>query len=227
MVICAAGWEGVKWGMIGVKERVSFLEHLVEKMAAAQQSAQIAIERLSWEMAEFKKEMADFKEEMRQFKEEMREFKEDSELDRKLMKKAWGELANKLGTIVEDIAAPNIRRLALTEFGLPEIEDFLVRSSRSSRRGPKRRREFDVVCSGPGKVIFGEMKSTATAEAADAFARAVGEFFDFFPEYEGRDLIGVFASWSLPEEVCGRLSAAGLYGVAMGDDTMEIVARPA
>lgn len=46
-----------------------------------------------------------FEEEMRAFKDEMRTFKDNVEKDIKRINKQRGELANKMGTIVEDIVA--------------------------------------------------------------------------------------------------------------------------
>ena len=65
--------------------------------------------------------------EMREFKNEMREFKDESERNRKRMDKHWGKLANKLGTIVEDIVAPNVPRIAKEFFGIEDIDLFAVR----------------------------------------------------------------------------------------------------
>jgi len=55
----------------------------------------------------------------------------------------------------------------------------------------------------------------------------LNEFDDFFPEYEGWEKHGMFASWSLPEELQGFIAQQGLYGLAMGEETMDIVVRPA
>lgn len=55
----------------------------------------------------------------------------------------------------------------------------------------------------------------------------LAEFEDFFPEYEGWEKIGMFASWSLPEELRDTVASHGLYGLAMGEETMDMVARPA
>lgn len=146
--------------------------------------------------------------------------------DTRAMKKAWGDLANKMGTVAEDVVAPNIPRLAVEEFGFTEVEDLLVRARRVSRRGEKRRTEYDVICSGPGKVIVVDVKSTPTLEKIRDVAPRLVEFFDFYPEYEGRELIGMFASWAIDEKLLPAISEAGLFGLAMGEDTMEIVARP-
>ncbi len=234
--------------MTVLENRVDQIEGVIAELAHAQLRTEMSLHALSKEMREFKGEMRDFKgemsafkdemrafkdemsafkDEMREFKEEMREFKEESERDRKRMNKAWGDLANKLGTIAEDIVAPNVIRLAEEEFGMGKNLDLIVRGRRASRRGESRIREFDIVCAGAGKVIVVEVKSTPTLDAARAFPAKVETFFDFYPEYERHELIGVVASWSLPEDVCAAVSECGLYGMAMGDETMDIVARPA
>ena len=144
----------------------------------------------------------------------------------KEMDRAWGKLANKLGTVLEDITAPNIERFATEEFGFPAVRDLFVRAKRTSSAGPERRSEFDVICTGPGKVVYAEMKSTPSLASIAEFRTKLGEFFDFFPEYRACELVGVYASWSLEKRFRLAISAAGLYGVTMGDETMEIVARP-
>jgi len=71
-----------------------------------------------------------------------------------------------------------------------------------------------------------EVKSTPSADKVLEVPERLAEFFDFFPEYEGRELIGIVASWAIAPELFPVISESGLYGIAMGEDTMEIVARP-
>jgi hypothetical protein len=205
--------------MLETSERVDRLEGMMAEVAHAQMRTEMSLLALS-------KEMREFKDEMRGFKNEMRGFKEESERDRKRMNKAWGDLANKLGTTVEDIVAPNIPRIARDEFGMEPPVDLLVRGRRVSRTGKKREKEYDIVCAGSGKVIVVEVKSTPDKGQIPDFLASLEEFGDFYPEYAGYERIGFFASWSLPDSVCEALREAGLYGLAMGDETMEIVARP-
>ena len=54
------------------------------------------------------------------------EDRQRSTQDRKDWNKKWGELANKLGTIVEDIVAPNLPRIAREYLGCGELDDFMV-----------------------------------------------------------------------------------------------------
>ncbi len=140
------------------------------------------------------------------------------------MNKAWGDLANRLGTIAEDVVAPNVRRLAVDEFGFERIDDFLVRPERRSRRGPNRvTMEYDIICAGPRKVIIVEVKTTFTREVIPAFQNSLRVFLDFFPEYEESQRIAVIASWSLPETPRPAVAEARFFGLAMGDETIEIV----
>ncbi len=170
--------------------------------------------------------MREFKGEMQDFKNEMLEFKKESLAERKRMNKQWGDLANKLGSIVEDIAAPNVVRLATEEFGLDPLQDILIRARRSNRVHPDGRTQFDVICAGPSKILLAEMKSTPTLAAIDGLRDKLDRFWEFFPEYQGRELIGIFASWSLEDDIRKAIRSHGLYGMAMGDETMEIVVRP-
>jgi len=151
-------------------------------------------------------------ERMARFEQEMRASKR--ELDKK-----WGDLANKLGTIIEDLLAPNLRRLACDHFHFPSIDDFMIRRS---RRHGGAETEFDTLVVGPDAVILGEAKSTPSIESAEAFAAKAGRFFDYFPEYAGRRLIAVFGSWAIPDPVIERLTGLGIYALRMGEDTMEL-----
>jgi hypothetical protein len=226
--------------MFATEERVDSLESLVDQIAQAQMQTNITLRAHSEELREFKNEMLEFKDEMREFKNEMlefkdemqefrketEEFKKESLAERKRMNKQWGDLANKLGTIVEDIAAPNLVRLATEEFGLDPLQDILIRARRTNRIHPDGRTEFDVICASPGKILLAEMKSTPALSAIEGFRDKLDRFWEFFPEYQGRELIGIFASWSLEDDIRKAVRSHGLYGMAMGDDTMEIVVRP-
>jgi hypothetical protein len=199
--------------MINMEERVNYLDNLMAELARAQVQSEIAFKASGTRMdALFRKMDAD-----------TAKMKEDTAR----MKKTWGDLANKMGTVAEDVVAPNIPRLALDAFGFGEVEDLMVRARRMSRRGERRRREWDVVCSGPDKVIMVEVKSTPTRDNIREVPVRLAEFFDFYPEYEDRELIGMVASWSIPTELLPVVSEAGLYGIAMGEDNMDIVAWPA
>ena len=52
------------------------------------------------------------------------------------MNQRWGNLVNKMGTLVEDIVAPSIRRLAREVFDCGDRQYFATRTVR--RRSPAR-----------------------------------------------------------------------------------------
>ena len=152
---------------------------------------------------------------MARFEQEMRASKR--ELDKK-----WGDLANKMGTILEDIVAPNLQRLAREHFRLDPVLDSMMRRTRRRPDCPALGTEFDALVVGADTVILGEAKSTPTLEAVTEFAAKIGVFFDFFPEYRGRRLIPVFGSWAIADPVIERLTQQGIYALRMGEDTMEL-----
>ena len=147
-----------------------------------------------------------------------------AEMSRKENNKLWGDLAKKMGTVVEDIVAPSMERIALENLNFGEIEDFNVRRL---KRHPltKQRREFDVIVVGPKNVLINETKSSPSSENAKEFADFVksGEFFGYFPEYQGRKLVPVFSALFIPENVIAQLTNEGIYAVAMGNETMRVL----
>ncbi len=222
-----------------VEERVDRLEKVMEELATAHTEFVREMKDFKDEMADFKDEMKDFKDEMADFKDEMREFKDEmadfksetlefqrnSEKDRREMNKRWGELANKMGTIVEDIVAPNIPRILKEYFGCDEkdIMDVSIRRRVSNKKDPSLKREFDIVAVCGNKVVINETKSTPKIEYVNRFKKTLSEVYDYFPEYKGKELIGIFASLSIREDIVQYLTRQGIYAMGMKDDTMEIL----
>ena len=138
-----------------------------------------------------------------------------------------------MGTVVEDIVAPSLRRIVLDNFSFGEVEFF---APRVEKRHPVtgQAREFDVVAAGanPARfigrekaVLLNETKSTPTLDRVEAFVEFVksGQFFEYFPEYRGRVLKPVFSSLSIPESLVAYLTRQGVYAVAMGDEVMQVL----
>ncbi|MCZ6679567.1 MAG: hypothetical protein O7E52_20235 [Candidatus Poribacteria bacterium] len=205
-----------------VEERVDRLETAMIELAEAQMRTQVSLKALSDEMRDFKDEMRDFKGEMRDFKDEMRDFKEEARADRKRQNEKWGELANKWGTVVEDIVVPNIPRIARENFGWSDVEDFMIRRKVRSRRETSKRREFDVIAIGEDQIIINETKSQPRIDYINAFIEVLGELEDYLPEYIDKTVIPIFASLSIGEDVVNYLTRNRIFAMAMGDETMEL-----
>ena len=223
------------------------LQQFVKKTEAFQDEMKAFKDEMKDERGAFKDEMKGFKDEMKDerrafedeakderkaskderkaFKDEMKRFRDETQSIHKEMNKRWGELANKMGTVVEDIVAPNVRRIAQEYFGCPDLEFFAVRIDKRHPADPSRRREFDVVAAGGDLVFLNETKSTVRSSYVADYIDFIknDEFFAYFPEYKGKRLIPLFASLSVPEDKVALLSKAHIYVMAMTDTTMDLV----
>ncbi len=175
------------------------------------------------------KEMGNLSIQTEKFKEEMKvdreSFKKEMLEDRKKMFKQWGDIANKMGTLAEDIVAPSIREIGHKYFDCEEDsdEDFMVRRFRRKTKDRGKRREFDVIAVYEDKVILVEVKSTPRMQYIDEFVATLKEFREYFPEYSNRKIISVFASLYLPDEVIAYLTKNGIYAMATRDDMMDLM----
>ena len=205
------------------------------------------------EMTEFKDEMREFKNtsqrEMREFKDEMREHREKTEreinayreqsereiraqrekTDREIMqmRKQWGELSNRLGTMAEDLVAPSIGRILRTVVGCPEdrVEYVAVRVRRR-RAGDNHLREFDVVAICGDYILINETKSRLRPEDIAAFAYSLPDMRTYFPEYREHKLIGAIASLYVDESLVRHGERLGLIVLGFGEDVMDVLNSP-
>ena len=145
--------------------------------------------------------------------------------ERKKMNKRWGELANKMGTLVEDIVAPSIRRLAREVFDCGEEQHFATQVSLKRSDDPSRQREFDALYVGADAVLLNDTKSTPRSEYVREFIQFVdsGEFALYFPQYAHLPIRPAFSSLSIPPDVVTLLTRQGIYAIAMGDEAMHVV----
>ena len=134
-----------------------------------------AIERMEQEGARDREESARFREDMARDREET---KRQAARERREMNKRWGELANKMGTVVEDSVAPSIQRLARAVFDCGERQYLGTRVSLTRSDDRSREREFDALYVGTRAVLLNETRSSPRMSDAQAFARFLesGEF---------------------------------------------------
>lgn len=206
-----------------LEPRVSELEKAVKEIAYAQLRAERSLEELAEELKSFKDEMSGFKDEMSAFKDEMRDFKSEMQASRRQLDKKWGELANRLGTVVEDIVAPNISGVLSRHFGVDEPDIVMVRTRRRHPQSRNRRREFDVVAITADALFLNETKSTMRSSYIDEFAENYGEVTEYFPEFADRRVVPIMSSLQLPPEMVDALTERGIYAMAMADDTMDLL----
>ena len=204
------------------------MQRLQKEMKEFREAIQKDTENLKREMKEFKDEMKEFKDEMKEFKDEMKKFKDEMEDFKEWAKrtieenhewssrevrrinKQWGELANKMGTIVEDIIFPATRPVIKKYFKCdPEILMMNVRKKKG-----KSSEEFDVVAVCKDRVFLIEVKSTLKAEHAEYMKGKVERFRELFEEYSGREIVPILASLKIGREVLDKLTRERIYGMA-------------
>jgi hypothetical protein len=178
-----------------VAQRVDRLEQVMIELAEQSKITQREVARLSIEMRAFKDEM----------------------------NKRWGDLANKMGTLAEDIVAPNISGIAREYFGCSDIKDFMVRRRKKNTKDASKVREFDVIAVCDDKVIINETKSNPKIEYINEFINVLKEIYDYFPEYRGKKVIPIFSSLYIPEDLVTYLTKNRIYAMAMKDDTMDLL----
>ena len=95
--------------------------------------------------------------------------REEAARERREMNQRWGELANKMGTVVEDIVAPSVRRLAREVFDCGDLVYFGTRQTVTREDDRSRRREFDALYVGTRAVLLNQTKSSPRSADARAF----------------------------------------------------------
>jgi len=200
--------------MAVLEERVNQLEEMVMRLVYIQQKTEIEMQRLQKEMKEFKDEMRAFKDEMLEFKEwakkTIEENHEWSKREVRRINKQWGELANKMGTIVEDIVFPAVRPVIKKYFHCdPEVLMMNV-----ERKKGELREEFDVIAVCKDKVFLIEAKSTLRAEHVVQMKEKMNRFKELFEEFKGKEIVPILASLRIAEDILNRLTKEKIYGMA-------------
>ncbi len=87
---------------------------------------------------------------------------------------------------------------------------------RVKKRSGTRVKEYDVIVACADYVLINETKSTLQSQHVDEMITALGEFREFFPEYQNRQLIGIVASLYVDESVVHYASTKGILVMGMG-----------
>ncbi len=224
--------------MIKVEARVINLEKMMSQLILTVEQTSREMrefkDEMRLEMQEFKDEMREFKDEMRlemrefkdemqEFKDEMREFKDESVRERREMRKQWGELANKMGTMAEDLVAPSVPRIFAQVIGCDRqnISSSAVRVKRKWQKGNK---EFDVVAVCGDYVLINETKSNLRSEDIREFAQETLPLIrEIFPEYAGKKIIGAIASLYVDDNLVRYGERLGLIVLGFGEDVMDVL----
>ncbi len=172
----------------------------------------------------FKDEMRAFKDEMSAFKDEMRAFKDEMRGIVQEMNKRWGDLANKMGTLAEDIVAPGIPAILRQVVGCDRVDSSAVRVRRVLPDGTEH--EFDVVATCGEYALINETKSKLTVNHVREFVALMDRIREFFPEFREKKIIGAVASLHVERNVVAFAEREGLVVIGMGEDNLAVLNSP-
>jgi hypothetical protein len=142
------------------------------------------------------------------------------------MRKQWGELSRKLGTMAEDLVAPSVSRIARDVLHCTEEEMELsgVRVKRPHHTDRSRQKEFDVVAVYGDYLFVNETKSRLRPEDIKEFVEiTLPEIRDFFPEYRDKKVIGCVASLYVSKDLVKDAERRGLIILGFGTDVMQVL----
>jgi hypothetical protein len=162
----------------------------------------------------------------RQADRDRRQAEEDrrkADQDRRDFNKRMAELSDSMGTLVEDMVAPNARRIAGEIFPADPVVRLAQRLRQVHPTDPSRMIEIDLLAAGRQHLMVVEAKRRLNPEKIREFVERVAEIPEFLPEYAGYQLVPVVASVNVEPSVIVFLNRQKVYGVAMGDETMELV----
>ncbi len=187
------------------KERKDWEERLQKEMK--ERDERLERERKEWE---------------ERLQKEMKERDEKWERERKKLVKEWnlkwGELANRLGTMVEDLVYPSLPRIIKEEFGI-DVE-FIAVDVKKRING--REKEYDAVAIAGNYVFINSTKSKLKNKDVDDFVNDILEFRTFFSEHADKKLIGILATLRIDEGVLKYAEKTGFLVLAVGEKLMEV-----
>ena len=151
-------------------------------------------------------------------KEYQRREKERKEFNRQL-----AGISDRLGSLIEDMVAPNAPRIARTLFEGDEVLTSAIRVKRRHPSDPGLNIELDLLVVGRSHLLVGEAKSKVTVEKAMAFLEKMRSIHEYFPEFSGFTILPLIASVGIESSLVAHLSRLRIYALAFGDETMEIL----
>lgn len=148
-------------------------------------------------------------------------FKDEMKQERREMNKQWGELANKMGTIVEDIIYPATRPVIEKYFNC-ELITTMMNITRK-KNGVKD--EFDMIAVSNDKVFLIEVKTTMRQQYVDDFKQnKLSRFRFLFEEYSDKQLVPILATLRYEESMLHYVTTQKIYAMAYREwDYMDIL----
>ena len=206
--------------MAAVLERVDRLEEVLQNFIT---SVGIEFNKVHNSQLRTEAELREFKEEMRLYREDTQTFKDENRRQPREMNRQWGNLTNKLGTLVEDLVFPSLPRIIQETLGREIIRIW----ARLEQRLPDGQfKEFDAGAVTADLIGLNSTKATLRPEDVTSFVADIAAFREFIPEYRGLPVVGILATLAVTETVLDYAEQTGFLVLAVGDEIMEVKNRP-
>ncbi|MBF0258198.1 MAG: hypothetical protein HQK62_05055 [Desulfamplus sp.] len=209
------------------QDTAKFKENMDKTITEMKQDTAKFKENMDKTITEMKQDTAKFKENMDRtiidIKQTAIKMEQDTIKMKKELNKQWGDLANKMGTIVEDIVAPNIAGIARQYFQVEEFAFFAIRVKCQSTINHKVVREFDVIAVSNEFFFINETKSTVKMSYVNDFIDALKNIYEYFPQNREKKLIPIFSALHIPYDIQNYLTKHNIYAMSMKDDTMDLI----
>lgn len=152
----------------------------------------------------------DQKDREKEIKEGQKKFETELKQWRLEWGKKWGDLANKMGTLVEDIIRPGTRP-AIRKFFKCHNIDISIYHERSF---DGQNYELDLLALSKDKAFIVEAKTTVRIDDINnMMEKKLPDFHKFFPEYKHFELIPIITSIHIPESLIRYATKKNVYAM--------------
>ena len=158
---------------------------------------------------------------IKRLRESIAQLERNAEKDREWMRKKWGEMAQRLGTLTEDIFAPGIPYL-IKKLGYRAKERML--DVEYEKDGHCRQYDALVIAEdreGKEVLFVAEVKSQARSEDFEQLKALLEDLFKFKPEYVNKKIIPILAAFRIPGDLINLANRRGVLLVRMDGEYLE------
>lgn len=175
------------------------------------------------EVAEIRASNARTDRQLLQMQQQIEKDRQQAERDRKEFNKRLAEISDSMGTLIEDMVAPCGFKLARAIFADQEAQTCGIRLKARHPANPGEMMELDLLAVGATKALVVEVKRRIDVGKAEEYRRKLQRLPEFFPALAGKTVCAAVASVYLDPAVIAFLNRQKLYGIAMGEEVMEVV----
>jgi Na+-translocating ferredoxin:NAD+ oxidoreductase RNF subunit RnfB len=138
------------------------------------------------------------------------------------LNRQWGNLANRMGTLVEDIFFPSMDQTIEKYFHIRC--DILERNKRIRRDDKSLEIDIMAILKKAKQAFIVEVKSNPDrTEYIEGFLEKLDKITQFLPELEEYTFIGIYAGLDMSKETVHLLTKKRIYAMVFKGDILEIV----